>query len=96
MESHQKKKNKTTFRGESKDKFSKFPNNTSVLVLAGLQSILFLVAGKVPCFGFKIKIMLTHRWLSCCRADYRTRTGDLKWPKGCSTPSGHMWNNKVG
>ena len=39
----------------------------TVLVLAGIELIFFLVAGTVLCFGFRMRTMLiTHRCFSCC------------------------------
>ena len=35
--------------------------NHAVLVLAGIELILFLVAGTVLCFGFSVRIMLITR-----------------------------------
>ena len=38
-----------------------------VLVSAGIELILFLVAGTVLCFGFSVRIMLIIHWcFSCC------------------------------
>ena len=39
----------------------------SVLVSAGIESVFFLVAGTVLCFGFSVRITLITRWcFSCC------------------------------
>ena len=43
------------------------PTLWPVLVSAGTELTLFLVAGTVLCFGFSVRIMLITRWcFSCC------------------------------